>query len=535
MHRRRRAILHIGTAKTGSTTIQEALAGSRDLLLARGFAFPHSPGRRNHLHLAVFSADDAQAAEHARALGETGSIDAIRRRIAAALAAEIDALPGSVHSLILSSEALSDNVTSAEGLARLKALLDTWCDEYRVLVYLRRQDEFAVSLYSTLLRGGATDTDLLPPAAAQDRFDWAAMLDRWGAAFGEAALAPRLFERAALLGGDLLTDLQAALGLPPLPVPEAARTLNPSLLPQAQEFLRRLNLAALGLGPAATAPADAAGKVPSFIRHYLSTAFAGTGRQPARAAAEAFVARHAVGNEWIRARFFPGRPTLFSTDFSRYPEEPDPLPDGDAVAAVGIAVALAQAAQLTGLQADVAARRGRDRMAQAPEEARSRFRRALGLVPGHLVALRGLLDLAADADQREEAAQRLAQAIAAEPDRPELRALLRRQGAPAVRDGDRQGVAASRDGDRQGAAALRDGDRQGALEMRDGGQPGAAVRDGDPHRRPAPPRTPEERAARRASRTPAPGSDPAERPHLDEAARAARRARRAERLRSRGA
>ena len=41
-------ILHIGTTKTGSTSIQHVLAQNRDALLAQGVLYPRSPGDPQH-------------------------------------------------------------------------------------------------------------------------------------------------------------------------------------------------------------------------------------------------------------------------------------------------------------------------------------------------------------------------------------------------------------------------------------------------------------------------------------------------------
>lgn len=551
--RRRCAILHIGTGKTGSTTIQNLLAANRDRLMAQGFAYPVSPGHRNHLLLAVFASDERRAVRMLRITAQTGSPGFQRERLAVDLGAELAALPDAVHTVIFSSEHLANQVASMADAARLKALLDTWFDDYRILVYLRRQDEYEVSLYSTLLRAGQTGTAILPPADGArvlDRHDWIGLLDRWGAAFGRAALLPRIFDRGAFVDGDLLADMRAACGLAPLPVPEEEATLNPSLTAPAQEFLRRLNLAARGCGGTLAEDevdeagdadghpegdreaAEEPGKAPSFIRQFLDSRFSGTGRLPSRAEAEAFVARHAAGNERVRAEFFPARASLFSTDFTRYPEVADPLPGGEALVEVAIAVTLAQNAEHSALLADSAARRGRERLSEAPEEARRLFRRALARQATHLGALRGLVDLARDPAARDEAEGRLARALAQDPDRRDFLALRQRlqRLAPAQPEPrEERATAAPQAGN--GAAAPAVPAARAALTPEERLARRAAL-------------SPEERAAGRAAadqagepQRPAPkvATPDAGRPRHSPEERAARRERRAERLRRRDA
>jgi hypothetical protein len=314
--RKRRAILHIGTEKTGTTTIQGVLARSRAALLERGFAYPKSFGPDNHVQLAFYAAE-GRIARIARQYERSGVSSArVVEAYPAELEAEVAALPGSVHTLLLSTEHCHSRLHD-EGVGRLKALLDRFCDDYRVVVYLRRQDELAVSRYSTALRtGGAVERDILPAPPEPKPggyFDYKALLRRWGAVFGPDRIAPRLFGRAHFVGGDLLTDFRVACGLEDLPIPEMELERNPSLRPAAQEFLRRYNGLYGRAAPRAVAPI-----APRAVARILNENFAGPGRLPPRAAAMAFVEACRAGNEWVRATYFPERERLFDEDFGRY-------------------------------------------------------------------------------------------------------------------------------------------------------------------------------------------------------------------------
>ncbi|MEJ2523509.1 MAG: hypothetical protein P8080_11660, partial [Gammaproteobacteria bacterium] len=63
-------------------------------------------------------------------------------------------------------------------------------EEVRVRVYLRRQDELALSFYSQKLRAGFIPPSIMPLAnlkrPRQPYFDFDALLSRWAAVFGEA-------------------------------------------------------------------------------------------------------------------------------------------------------------------------------------------------------------------------------------------------------------------------------------------------------------------------------------------------------------
>lgn len=401
--RRRQAILHIGTAKTGSTTIQRLLAQHRDRLPAHGFAYPTSPGAKNHFRLVICGADPDIANAMARQLGEVGDAAAVAQRFRQELAAELAALPDSVHTVIFSNEHCYAKIDSAVAAARLRDFLAPFFDGFRIVAYLRRQDELAVSRYTTRLRAGGVETLILPragdvdagdqaagddaddqqagrPAGSPDRqgYDWATMLDRWATAFGKAAVCPRVFARDAFTGGDLMLDFQDACGMAAVFEP-GARAQNSSLLPAAQEFLRRCNVARRD----ATSGRARRRPMPTVVKQHLDRAYAGPGRQPARADAEAFVAGFAEANGRLRAGYFPYRARVFSADFSKYPVREDPLPGDADVLEVALSVLVREAADAAGRAAETSTRRGKalPRSGDTATAAHG-FRRALAAMPG---------------------------------------------------------------------------------------------------------------------------------------------------------
>lgn len=432
---RRRAVIHIGTAKTGTTTIQHMLAVNRSALIEQGFAFPTSPGEKNHTRLAIYAGDPLRGDKLARNSGEPGDAAWVAGRFADDLAREMAALPRTVHTCVFSNEHLYRKVATADEARRLRGLLDRHFDDYRVIAYLRRQDELAVSVYSTRLRSGSERARLLPDLDAEpvylDRFDWAAMLDRWAAAFGREAILPRLFGRAEFLDGDLLTDFRAASGIIGLTGLEHPPATNSALSAAAQEFLRRLNARVHGtLGAAEEEP-----KAPPFVRGYVDQHHSGRGRRPARAEAAAFLARFDPSNERLRAGWFPHRPRVFDDDLSRYPEVADPVPSDAEVLEVALGLIARQAEEEPAQLAATAYDRGRERQAAGDvEQARRLYHRTLVARPGHAGALRGLFELAAEPAQHDEAAARLRRALAAAPEREELRRVARDNGVAPPAD-----------------------------------------------------------------------------------------------------
>lgn len=312
----RRAIVHIGTEKTGSTAIQATLARNRAHLAGRGFCYSSVAGAGSHVKLTAYAADDDVRDDIRRRLGIATPADLaqFRERLATDLRAEITASPDSV--FVFSDEHFQSRLVSQQSVDRLAGLLTPLFDEIRIVVYLRRQDELAVSRHSTALKSGGVPGALIDLAWAGTPFyDYRKLIGRWTEAFGAAALTVRRFETDRLIGGSVVSDFLATTALPELA--ESKERANESLRPDYQAFLGEMN---------ARLPRFVAGKANpergDFDR-LLADMGRGKGARPARDDARAFYAAFADSNEYIRARYFPGDAALFDDDFSRYPDVAD--------------------------------------------------------------------------------------------------------------------------------------------------------------------------------------------------------------------
>ncbi len=234
--------LHIGTEKTGSSSIQEFLATNRDLLRNHGILFPQSPGRINHLGIASL----AQGADRGglwRKLG-IGSLEE-RDAYAKDLEHRLDEELGS-HSFttaIMSNEHCSSRLTDAADIETLREFLARFFSNIRIIVYLRRQDDFLISTYSTGIKTGRTDPPHLPTKRAMKfRYNYWALLQRWTSVFGRDKVVCRKFEKTSFLSGNLITDFLTAAACDPNWEWHNAGSVNSSLDARALEFLRLMNL-----------------------------------------------------------------------------------------------------------------------------------------------------------------------------------------------------------------------------------------------------------------------------------------------------
>ncbi|MEA1942837.1 MAG: hypothetical protein U9P68_11395 [Pseudomonadota bacterium] len=317
------AFIHIGTEKTGTTTIQDFLYRNASALEAAGHAVLSNMGGRNHTRLAAYAMADTGPAN---SLHLRYRIDGPQARAAfdagveADLAKAVEAAPSARH-LLASSEHLQSRLRTTDELEKLKALFARHVKTCKIVVYLRRQDEMAVSLYSTRLKAGNVAKSTLFPAEGSLPFmyDYAALMDRLVAVFGEENVIVRLFDRGQLVEGDLIADYADAIGLDGVADLERPDARNPSLSNLGIRFLEAFN---------EHVPDRVDGQFNRERRNLvpiMEEHFAGRSALVARAEAEAFYDRFCEGNATIRARFFPelDRETLFSEDFSAYPETAD--------------------------------------------------------------------------------------------------------------------------------------------------------------------------------------------------------------------
>lgn len=465
---RRRAILHIGTGKTGTTSIQVRLKAAREELLRRGYCYPQTWGPQHHSQL-VQLMDPARHGALETEEGEEPELPPAET-VEAAMAGELQRLPEHVHSVVYSSELLYGNSLTPGGVARLKASLDAHFDRYMVICYIRRQDERAVSGYSTLLKDGHTWQDPLELSEGKLRLlDYAANLAPWAEAFGLDSMLVRVFERDALLEGDVVTDFLRVTGIGHLEASEEVLSRNPSLSAPALEFLRRVNEALMSGKPggAETGLTGTRSRRSQRLRRALVRQFAGPGMLPARERAEAFYARFQASNAEVLARFFPGRERLFSEDFSRYPETAR-RPTEAEVLEVATAVTLSLLRDVDRLHATEQLRRAREAAAgQDPARAHMLYMKAIAGGDEQVAreAQEGLTALSLGAEDAARLKWRMTKGAASAPPKP------RPATSPAAAPAGPGGGGAKPGGPGQGKGGPRPGGPGGQAA---GGKPGGS-------------------------------------------------------------
>ena len=231
---RPRLVLHAGISKTGSTYLQNLMDAGRPALLRRGVWYPEvglyrqGPRPRKQAGHALFT--DA-------AIGGGRNL---RRH----LRAGAGILGERLHTVVLSSEAFFLH-RNAHRIPRY--LSDFDCE---VVIYLRRQDEWANSQYCELVAGGSAGrvsdkiSDWLSTDAVRELMDYRNVLNRFARVLPKETIKVRVYDPDALKEGDLVKDFADAADLPELlDLPRSTRSFgNAAVFSEAQiEILRKLN------------------------------------------------------------------------------------------------------------------------------------------------------------------------------------------------------------------------------------------------------------------------------------------------------
>jgi hypothetical protein len=312
-------ILHIGTEKTGTTSIQEFLGINRARLAEQGVHVPAFLGERTH-RWAAYMAENVDRIDYFSielGLAEDGEKRQARKQeIRAQLEAEVALHPEC--RWLISSEHLQSRLTTQEEVERLAAILQPLFSEIQIVVYLRHPLATAVSYWSMRVKGGAPLLALGEPGSFGHHIcDHRGILERWMAAFASATFTVRLFEHQSFVAGDLIRDFCEACGVEWHQNLAMPARLNETLSYQAIRLLARINEKVPRWLDGRINPNRAA-LASSFLESFASF----PPYRPSRSEQERYSAFYRDSEEWVRATFFPQRERLWSEVEVRDDEDP---------------------------------------------------------------------------------------------------------------------------------------------------------------------------------------------------------------------
>lgn len=212
-------ILHVGTEKTGSTSIQAVCGDNRKRLLEKGWLFPETSKAYSHVNLTVCALEGApdHPVRQLYNLGEEKKWSDFRDNVLSSLENQIH-----VHDpdlLLLSDEHLSGHINNIDQLFNYKKIIERYGSVSSVIIYLRRQDSLRLSLFSEAVKvGNLKNFDIYNPLPIFDdipfRFNYIKMLDNFSEVFGSEKLILRIFDRKDLFCGNVVSDFVKISGVP---------------------------------------------------------------------------------------------------------------------------------------------------------------------------------------------------------------------------------------------------------------------------------------------------------------------------------
>jgi hypothetical protein len=296
--------IHIGTTKTGSTSIQAFLAANRDALAAQGVLYPLDLGPQHHVNATVAALSYGKSPDLLRfcKITDNEAHDAFRVETAAAFQRQL-AQSSTVKHAIISSEHLHSRCTAPQDIQRFRDLFCQGFDEVEIVVYIRSQIDHMVSLFSTKLRHGFNGTldDHIEAMLGKSNtayFDLQNVITRWADVFGKDAVIVRPFAALDRKTGGAVSDFCAVTKIDTdVEGIVQAAPQNESINAKGQELLMILNK---GAGIPIGARRD--------VVAWLEKEFNGSGFKPSPKAVKKVCARFEEGNAWVTQTYFPNHP-----------------------------------------------------------------------------------------------------------------------------------------------------------------------------------------------------------------------------------
>jgi len=205
--KKRPLVLHIGTEKTGTTSIQEFLALNRPRLKEAGILYPESLGPTNHTRLAAYASHEPWQLVSKFPLYTQEKHIKFKKFLNQELHNELAlAACGQV---VISNEHLHSRLRETSQIAEIKSFLAHFFHPIKVLVYFRRQDLMACSHYSTALKAGSADAKRFKASETNYYYHFFNIHQNWAGVFGPRQVTVRVFAKELFKNGNLIDDFCA--------------------------------------------------------------------------------------------------------------------------------------------------------------------------------------------------------------------------------------------------------------------------------------------------------------------------------------
>ena len=204
-----KCILHIGTEKTATTTLQDWLYDNQVELSKVGVYLSDNLGKTNNRlvpayfqgHLDDWAISQGISSDAEKTQYFEGFIERLK--------SEIQTAKKTHNYFVITSEHLHSRVRKKDEIEQLYIFLSSLFDEVEVICYFRDQFDVAVSLYSTALKVNSFASVESFVAQAQPEnyyYNYLQIADNWAGIFGKNNCNFRIYDRSKFIGNDIRLD-----------------------------------------------------------------------------------------------------------------------------------------------------------------------------------------------------------------------------------------------------------------------------------------------------------------------------------------
>ncbi|EAH7242188.1 hypothetical protein ELL53_08130 [Campylobacter coli] len=325
------AYVHIGTEKTGTTSIQEFLYINKSIIQKQNYFFAQSIGIKNHWDLAFlgYSLNKKDSYILNNSLWNFQAIKQHKKNIFSKIKDEVKFN----HKIIFSSELLQSRLTRKREIVKLYTFLKKLgFTNIKVICYIRDANEMLRSLLSEAIKWEEIDSFELKEEKEEYKLGYKKnlfhfhhicnhkqTLQWWGEVFGKENLIVRLFDKNEFYQGDLLKDFIHSIGLEwddefiiPPKQNESLDLLGIDLLRRINKFLPLFCNNARNIFR---------GDLHHFAVKHFTSKDSHLKFQPPKEVVQSYIDYFEESNEWVRKEFFPHKERLFSKkDLTDYKE-----------------------------------------------------------------------------------------------------------------------------------------------------------------------------------------------------------------------
>jgi len=234
-----KVVLHIGTEKTGTTSIQHFMSQNRTALLAKGVLYPNlGPRKDAHFDLVNSVHPLDNGGRHMEFLGPvTQPIDFLWNKLAECINEHSD------KTIVLSAEHFSSRLRE-NALKYISDFFQKLGITPEIIIYLRPQADYIESSYSTEIKAGSPKVfkKVMEQYQSQAlRYDYEQLIDLWASYFNKDSIKIIPYEKSSI-GDDIRLNFLSAIGVRELSGLDLAKAkLNEKWSNPMLEFARLAN------------------------------------------------------------------------------------------------------------------------------------------------------------------------------------------------------------------------------------------------------------------------------------------------------